>query len=390
MKIINLIILFLLFSGCQDPKKETKSNMHIIELHDIKEVRSLKLSDLGFSDIGYVPLETTENDVISDIEDIKLDNDFFLIKDYNKIYKFRKNGAFITRIGKEGRGPSEFTVAHDIDIDQRNQTVYLVSGWQKKFNVYSGQGELLRTFHCPQNTTSFRLTGDGILCYNSNITGNVQTSYNLIDTSGRDIIDFPNKYNWTKTQTSAIIDENLFYKYDNKLYKKEAYSDTIYMFDNKCFKPHFVISHGDKLLTKEVRSKYGPEYLFEKYITQKRIFEFGDYVYYEFMYDFKIGHQNILRGLIGSTRNSFQVIIDAGEGLINDLDGGVNVRPITVFNDGTLICWVNANELKNYVESEVFKNSSPKYPEKKKELRQFAAKLKETDNPVLMFVQMKK
>jgi len=37
-----------------------------------------------------------------------------------------------------------------------------------------------------------------------------------------------------------------------------------------------------------------------------------------------------------------------------------------------------------------FKNSSPEYPEKKKELEKLANTLKETDNPVLVLVRLKK
>jgi hypothetical protein len=37
-----------------------------------------------------------------------------------------------------------------------------------------------------------------------------------------------------------------------------------------------------------------------------------------------------------------------------------------------------------------FKNSSTKYPEKNKELEKLANSLKETDNPLLMMVRLKK
>ena len=47
-------------------------------------------------------------------------------------------------------------------------------------------------------------------------------------------------------------------------------------------------------------------------------------------------------------------------------------------------------QIKVRVASNEFKNSSPKYPEKKKELEKLANSLKETDNPVLMMVRLKK
>ena len=120
------------------------------------------------------------------------------------------------------------------------------------------------------------------------------------------------------------------------------------------------------------------------------MFEFGNYIYYEFLYGFKIGGSNILYGFIGSKKDNFQVLINAEQGLINDLDGGPNIWPKTIKDDNTIIGWVDALQLKAHVASEAFKNSTPKYPEKKKELEKLANSLKETDNPVLIMVKLKK
>ena len=84
-----------------------------------------------------------------------------------------------------------------------------------------------------------------------------------------------------------------------------------------------------------------------------------------------------------------QVLFNPEEGIINDLDGGVNILPLTIKDDNTIIGWVDAIKLKAHVASETFKNSSPKYPEKKKKLEKLAGSLKETDNPVLMMVRLK-
>ena len=84
-----------------------------------------------------------------------------------------------------------------------------------------------------------------------------------------------------------------------------------------------------------------------------------------------------------------QVLFKPEEGIINDLDGGVNILPLTIKDDNTIIGWVDAIKLKAHVASETFKNSSPKYPEKKKELEKLASGLKETDNPVLVMVRLK-
>ena len=54
-----------------------------------------------------------------------------------------------------------------------------------------------------------------------------------------------------------------------------------------------------------------------------------------------------------------------------------------------LISWTDAYKLKTYLKSEAFQSSTPKYPEKKKELERQANSLDENDNPVLMLVKLK-
>jgi hypothetical protein len=77
-------------------------------------------------------------------------------------------------------------------------------------------------------------------------------------------------------------------------------------------------------------------------------------------------------------------------GLENDIDGGINFMPKYAVNDTLLVGWFEAYHLKMYVASDFFKNSAPKFPEKKKELEKLAASLNENDNPVLMIIKMKK
>jgi hypothetical protein len=385
------LILSMLLTRCRE-NKDYQNQINKFDLKELPKISEVKLSDLRFIDIEYLPLETNEQCLIPMINNIIFAEDYFLVHFYTLVFMFGNDGKFITKIGTEGRGPYEFTAVHDVDIDRKNQKIYLVDGWQKKFFIFSKNGDFIKT--TPASTysnISFRFTDLGILSYNLNSFANIENSYQLIDTTGRTIKNFPNKYNWNLGQkATTIIDENLFYKFNKKLYKKEIYSDTIYVFENMNFKPHLVIAHGERLLTTEARSKYEHPILIEKFISQKNLFEFGDYIYYEFMYDFKRGGNNFLRGYIASKLDDTRYMINSDLGLVNDIDGGPNICPKIVKDDYTIISWIDASKLKAYVASATFKNSNPKYPEKKKELEKLANSLKETDNPVLMLVKLKK
>ncbi|MCJ7449020.1 MAG: 6-bladed beta-propeller [Bacteroidales bacterium] len=391
-----ILILSLVALSCQIEQNKDKNRVMIFDLKKLPKVTSIKLSDLGFEDIEYIPLESNEQSMISGTEDLITRNKLvigeknFLIQRLSTILEFQTDGRYITRIGTKGRGPNEFTAAHDVNINETNQDIYLLARWQKKFFVYSQNGKLLRMFQVPFSPSEFHLIDDKILCYSENHMGDIQNSYTLIDTNGKVIKNFPNKYPFKNHDAYGISAENLFYRFENKLFKKEVYSDTIYLYDNKNFTPHMVIQVGEKLLSPKARTEFDGLYLAKNYIIPLNLFEFGDYVYYEFVYRYVIPNDVLIFSFIGSKKNSFKAIINTGQGIVNDLDGGLNILPKTIKDDNTIIGWVDALKLKAHVASEVFKNSTPKYPEKKKELEKLANRLKETDNPVLVLVRLKK
>ena len=59
----------------------------------------------------------------------------------------------------------------------------------------------------------------------------------------------------------------------------------------------------------------------------------------------------------------------------------ISKNAITIDGTEYLISWINSFELKAHVDSEAFKDSTTKYPEKKKELEKLADSLDENDNP---------
>lgn len=147
----SLIIILFVFS-CQGTNNQVNDNRKTFDLKKLPEVTSIKLSDLGFVDIEYIQLESNEQCMISSLDDLDPGNKLVfgerncIIQQYSTILEFKTDGKFITRIGTKGRGPDEFTAAHDVKISERNQDIYLLARWQKKIFVYAENGKLLRTF----------------------------------------------------------------------------------------------------------------------------------------------------------------------------------------------------------------------------------------------------
>lgn len=393
--ILTIIIIVTIYNN-------TIVSQNLITTYDLAllpKPSMIKLSDLGCIDIKYIPLESKDQCLITAI-DLVFFNDYsinklipgdgyFLLKNGNNVLKFSEDGKFISSIGNIGRGPEEITNIDDLDIDKENQNIYLVSGWQKKFCIYSPNGQFIRSFSVPFYIREFRFFENYLLCYCGNNRGDNENSFILLDKMGHIIKKFPNRYSFRGKSGFGFTHENLFYSYNKKINVKEIYSDTIYSFENFAFYKHRAIEVGKKKVTPKVRSESNMLQIGANYIQPINLFEFGSFIFYAFIDKF-VENDVRIYGFIGSKENNYQALFNLGHGINNDLDGGPNIIPLTIKNDYTIISMIDVLKLKEHIASNEFKNSFPIYPEKKKELVKLANSLKETDNPVLVMVSLKK
>jgi hypothetical protein len=395
-----LINLFLIgYAQCKSPVAKidnTDSTIHQLITFDLKNFHdptTIRLSEIGATEIEYIPLETTTQNVISQVNNVIFSNSYFLIYGYSSVNMFRHDGSFVTEVGTRGRGPYEFVSVTDIDINPENESIYVTVG--NKFLVFNKNGKFIRTFKGPLSGSrmNFKFTEDGFLCYYLNDEGNIVNSYILIDTTGKIIKNYPNRYSWKRKGPGVFyMWENIFYKFSNQLFKKEIYCDTIFSFKNKVFKPHMVIDVGKQRLTPEIRSSIvtRPDFsvtTYQNYITPWNLFEFGDFIYYEMIMTLNGTHD--LYSFIGSKKDNFRAMVAPEQGLTNDLDGGPDFWPRTIKNDSTIVSWIEALKFKQYIASDAFKNSSPKYADKKKELEKLAASIQENDNLIVILIKVK-
>ena len=382
------VIMLILLTFC---KREDKS-IPELDFQNPEKTSQISISALGVDDIKYIPLSTDGNTRMAEIWDLKTSNNYFYIEDRgkkSKILKFSGTGDFICEIGQRGKGPQEYLFSSDFAISPKNQNVFILSESEDKFYIYSSEGKFIRTMSSPsEKTSSLYCLEDNIVCYSGNRDGLVKNSLDIIDFKGNKIKSCPNKYPYQSTGIeTGFSKECIFYIYKNQLSIKEFHSDTVFIFDQQLhFIPKYILKQGTKRFLPEIREvKDMFAYLAEssKYITQRNLFESAGYLFFEFNLE-KQHYCSISSKSDGRTYH-----INAKTGLINDLDGGPNILPKAIKDDNTIIAWIDAYQFKAHVASDEFKNSTPQYPEKKKELEKLANSLNENDNPVLMLVKLK-
>jgi hypothetical protein len=126
-----LIGVFVLL-GCSSNKKQepiSRSGVPVINLsEDVSTVPSLLLSEAA-EKLEIVPLEMTDESVLSDITEMQV-TDHNIWIDHGRefyIYRFSRTGKFLNRIGSIGQGPGEYVNYLTFLVDEDKKEVYIFS-----------------------------------------------------------------------------------------------------------------------------------------------------------------------------------------------------------------------------------------------------------------------
>ncbi|MBR0532572.1 MAG: 6-bladed beta-propeller [Bacteroidales bacterium] len=105
------ICLFLLFFACS-----CKKNSNSLSYDTFDSLPTVSLEDV-FEPITFIPLQSNDSSIISNILKICMSEDSFYILSVNpfKISKFDRAGNFISNIAREGRAEGEYLVISDIN-----------------------------------------------------------------------------------------------------------------------------------------------------------------------------------------------------------------------------------------------------------------------------------
>ena len=67
------------------------------DLNKLPEPTSAKLSEIGATGIKYIPLQPSQQSLISEIRDIIFAKDYFLTQNFAEINMFRYDGSFVSQ-----------------------------------------------------------------------------------------------------------------------------------------------------------------------------------------------------------------------------------------------------------------------------------------------------
>lgn len=391
MKLSYLIFLFLIIFSCSS----NEDNLLQIDPRTFAD-NKITLAEIA-DDIKYIPLDN--NFPIGITYSIRLtkDNIYLSIKDVG-IVQFDLHGKLVHNIGHKGRGPGEYRYGMWFIVDEKNGRIYVVDAG--KIKIYNQGGIFLRDIsykeYIDRTSAGIEMFGSLLFIPDFLTFGNSKFNWIFLDTLGNLV---SKKENSVTPFKGTELPWGGIYKFDNRLFYFNYLNDTIFSISPDLIdKGAYLFSKGDHRYPKGLiinslsqwRNIFRPRVMFET-----KHFVFLDYGYLNIWAILLIDKQT------KKTYQAHQIEKKTGSKvnppcIINDLDGGMPLSFIFktnyyVENDLEYIyTLINPFDLKVYILSSVFKNSVPKYPEKKKELEKLANSLTETDNPILMMVKLKK
>jgi hypothetical protein len=418
-----LILVMIFFCSCgHKSTNETSNTDTVIEIDLLSEPESTikKLSEIA-TNVEYIPLQTTESSLIARfvLKIVNVDNRIYIRNSGlgGEILCFDIDGKFLFKLQNIGRGPEEYTSITDFDISSDNKILTILSSIDRKLLVY-GISETGFTFQrsitlrdpAPWKVSMVPETDNAFLAIPP-WRGTEPTLSLLINTVG-DTIHFKSncyKYENVRKTGSRALNEMLVYSIGNMVCFLEEFSDTVFYVDAKdnLFKPRMIFDTHGTLFTPEMRGNPEIPYDHTSYIGN--IFETSRYVFYSYGTKETRNSDPPIVNVFFDKRTKkkykldvefiFETIFDNPvktpmNKLKDDLSGGpdFNMR-IDLWSiycsGGKFFSFVEALTLKQYVNSEDFKNINVSDPNKKEDLKKLADSLNETDNPVLIAVTPK-
>lgn len=162
LKYLFLIIYLVACYSCHRQNVASEVTM-TVEKEDLS--KRYKLSDI-VQDYDLIPLETNDTCLIGNCRKIIFDSTTFYLKDgvTKTLFHFNLKGKLLRKIGKTGRGPSEYLYLDDFCI-LKSKDIIILDGGSKKIIIYDSIGRLVATQNLPFFAESLEVVNDSVLVF---------------------------------------------------------------------------------------------------------------------------------------------------------------------------------------------------------------------------------
>ncbi len=370
-----------------DPRKFTENKLVLSDF--VSDMIYIPLSNQQF--LGYIiKLEITKKAiyVVADAAGRGGEGN-----GHRRLFRFDKNGKNPVQIGRIGKGPEEYMDSKNFVVDEKKGRVY-INGRLNTVLVYDTKGNYIRDFKIHDDNrriNQMSLLGDNLFIAERRLGANTKYLWTITDTLGNEVAHKNNSTQAYKTRTGSRGGNS---QYNGQILYWVSYNDTVFKVSpDFSYRASYIITPGEHRVPKKdlPRTLDLPIRLLE-YYSPHYFIETKQYLLSRYNYKGKFAYLFLEKDSNKTYISYFESKKDIKGGIANNFDGGLMFCPVGYFVEDEseyLFDFIQPYELKLHIKSDKFKNSTPKYPEKKKALEKLANSLNENDNPVLMLVKLK-
>lgn len=216
-----------------------------------------QITSIDVSDGEVIPLETTDESLLSSVTGIEMLRGDYLVSTSNSVTKFDKKGRFLTNIGALGHSASEYldTKSLFVSADQ----IHIFDWSLRKVNTYDATGQYLSKVDIQPGENNvypgtLYLANNGTFLSNNCYQGeDISTpEFSVFSPSGTLMHHIDGLYK----KEGTTHNELRFSPSTNTLLYAEAFSDTIYRIDpsGMTAKKAYYIDFGEHKFTEEEKA----------------------------------------------------------------------------------------------------------------------------------------
>ncbi len=386
IKQAGICFISLLICACSSNSGLKSDSHHIINFGS-DNGKEVNLSEY-VSDIQYIPIETKEDFLLSDISNFAISDDFIYVacKNTQNVFQLTKDGKFVKKIGVRGRAGNEYAAVRSIYAN--NSSFFIEFG--RKIISYSPQtGEIQQILEPSdinlnlfgnvifQDNGSFAIIDsqnnsnclyvfdkelnktDSLILFNTEekLVETEVPSSNLVVSGGGKVPEgqlFKLKMNW---HYSPYV-----YKFNDTFRIISPFMDTLLAYKNGKLSQFAVMDYGD--ITAEQR--FTPTLNGELAVQTNTIMESDNILIFSTYSDDKF----IYNKATGET-------IKSKDGFINDIDGGENFWPLKI----------SGNKMYQFMSADLFIEAASQ--SNSSQMKKVADSITDQSNPVIVIATLK-
>jgi len=380
-----VILICLLICACK--QNPITLNLKSIDFYSSPECEISYLSDIA-TDIEYIPLHVSG----SGIMDVRITNDRYFVKNYfSEIECLDKKGRYLYKLSKNESAVDEYTSINDYDVTS-NGKLLAVSTLQtiRIYEIDDTNFVFLKTIDVSKDilrpfTLRF-IPGETKMLLSYNNLGTEPFIDILLNLEGHTLAVRSNYHMLKKRLEGEVFIRSIDYTYNNSLYCKESFNDTIYTIDKSDhIKPYLILDSQGQQFTQKIVARIQSGKIKNKlwdYFNIMNLSETSRYMIGLIIYKktefFRI-YDKVLNKVYSFGSNSLYIK--------DNIAGGVDFTP--QYCDGSkLYNCISISKLMDHVATEGFSNSEA-IPEKKANLIKLVDSLKDSDSQILIVVTPK-